>query len=303
MKASLKVTLVASLVITAVCAVFSLIQYQQTKSYIFSKTQQSVDDISQGFSHKTADWLNGKLGIIGLTSEIMDANFSAEFVQKTLQTPILDKEFELIFGGLDTDGAWITNSSSWNPLIKDVRVRPWYPLGKNASTATLTAPFADAAGGGLIISAVAKITENGVFKGVFGGDLSLTAISKSLSDIKFNDTGYAFLVNDSGMIISHPHKGLFGKPMSDLFDGETPSFTNALSGVTIGGKKFFSSFTTIEGVPGAKWYVGAVIDEDLAMQEAVKQSWRALTLSIISILICSFIIYIVVVRLLKPTKQ
>ena len=303
MKAPLKVTLVASLVVTAICAVFSLTQYQQTKNFILAKKQQSVDDISQGFSNKTSDWLNGKLGLISLTSEIMDANFSAEFVKKTLQTPILDKEFELIFGGLDTDGAWITNSSTWNPLIKDVRVRPWYPLGKNASTATLTAPFADAAGGGLIISAVAKITENGEFKGVFGGDLSLTAISKSLSDIKFNDTGYAFLVNDSGMIISHPYKGLFGKPISDLFDGKAPTFTNTLSGVTIGGKKFYSSFTTIEGVPGAKWFVGAVIDEDLAMQEAVKQSWTALALSITSVLVCSFIIYLVVVRLLKPTKE
>ena len=40
---------------------------------------------------------------------------TSEKIQQTFDAPILKREFELMFGGLATDGKRITNDPSWNP--------------------------------------------------------------------------------------------------------------------------------------------------------------------------------------------
>ena len=92
-----------------------------------------------------------------------------------------------------------------NPEGWDARKRPWYPYAKSHKRAVLTDPYADAATKEILISAVANFYDKGVFKGAFGGDLSLKTVSDALNTLSFNGTGYAFLVNANGNIISHPN--------------------------------------------------------------------------------------------------
>ncbi len=149
-----------------------------------------------------------------MMAQTIDADFNAETIQKTFDTPLLKDEFLLIFGGLETDGKAITNDLTWTPENWDARKRPWYPLAKQHNRAILTEPYADAGTNEILISAVANFYDKGEFKGAFGGDLSLNTVSEAVNTLNFDNTGYAFLLSADGTIISHPNTELNGKSTS-----------------------------------------------------------------------------------------
>ncbi|MEH6445228.1 MAG: methyl-accepting chemotaxis protein [Oceanospirillaceae bacterium] len=303
MKVSVKVALVASIVITVVFAVFSIIEQQAMKKALYDKSQQSVVETSGVLANQISNWLNGKLKIIDLTAESINADFSDAAIQKAFDMPTLANEFDLIFGGLASDGKRITNDSSWNPTGWDARSRPWYNVAVQNNRATLTAPYNDAASGELLISVVATIRDQNTMKGAFGGDLSLETISDALNTLNFNGAGYAFLVDENNNIISHPKGDYATKSLSALFDGVTPILKPQLHEAQSEGKAVFTSFSKVARLPGANWSIGVVLNQKVVLAEATQQAWNALFITIISVLVCSIILYFAVVRLLLPLNE
>ncbi len=71
-----------------------------------------------------------------------------------------------------------------------------------------TDPYQDPAGEGLIVTLSIPIyTSVGTFKGVIGADVQLSKISAAISGIKLGESGFSFLVDKNGRIISMPEKG------------------------------------------------------------------------------------------------
>lgn len=303
MKVSHKVALLASTVVVLTFAIFSWIQYSNVRDALYDKTEQSTQEASLVLSYQITNWLNAKLKLIDMMAESINANFSSETIQSTFDNPILKKEFILIFGGLDTDGKKITNDPEWNPTGWDARKRPWYPYAKQNDRAVLTDPYADAASGEILISAVANFYDNRQFKGAFGGDLSLKTVSDALNTLNFHNTGYAFLLSANGNIISHPNADMNGKSINELFDGNTPSFSRELTESSVNGDTVFVSFSKLEGLQGSQWLIGVVLDKSLVMAEANQIGITALIATIISALICSGALYMTVSKQLLPLED
>ena len=303
MKVSQKVALCASAVVIVAFALYSWIQYSSLRSALFEKTSTSTQESSQALAEQVNNWLNGKLVLINTAAQIIDNDFSGQTIQKTFDLPVYKNEFLLMFGGLSTDGERITNDPSWNPTGWDARKRPWYPLAQAHKEAILTDPYPDAASGEILISAVANFYDKGQFKGAFGGDLSLKTVSDAVNTLNFNDTGYAFLLNDAGNIISHPEAELNGKKMTDFIAGDMPSLNKNLNEVTLkDGRAAYISFTPLTNLYGAKWYIGVVLDQDKVLQDVREFGWIALISTIIAATLASFILYLVVSQLLKPLQ-
>ncbi|WP_415898036.1 methyl-accepting chemotaxis protein [Neptuniibacter sp. QD57_21] len=303
MKVSHKVALLASTVVVLTFAIYSWIQYSSVRDALYEKTEQSTQEATLVLSYQITNWLNAKLKLIDMMAESINADFSQETIQATFDNPILKKEFILIFGGLDTDGKKITNDPEWNPTGWDARKRPWYPYAKQNDRAVLTDPYADAASGEILISAVANFYDNRQFKGAFGGDLSLKTVSDALNTLNFNNTGYAFLLNSNGNIISHPNADMNGKSINDLFDGTAPSFNRELAESSVNGDTVFVSFSRLEDLQGSQWLIGVVLDKGLVMADANQIGITALIATIISALICSGALYVTVSKQLLPLEN
>ncbi|WP_415887861.1 methyl-accepting chemotaxis protein [Neptuniibacter sp. QD37_6] len=303
MKVSHKVALLASTVVILTFAIYSWIQYSSVRDALYEKTEQSTQEATLVLSYQITNWLNAKLKLIDMMAESINADFSQETIQATFDNPILKKEFILIFGGLDTDGKKITNDPEWNPTGWDARKRPWYPYAKQNDRAVLTDPYADAASGEILISAVANFYDNRQFKGAFGGDLSLKTVSDALNTLNFNNTGYAFLLNSNGNIISHPNADMNGKSINELFDGTAPSFNRELAESSVNDDTVFVSFSKLEGLQGSQWLIGVVLDKGLVMADANQIGITALIATIISALICSGALYVTVSKQLLPLEN
>ncbi len=301
MKIAHKVGLAAATVLLLTVSILSWMQLSQVRDALRSQTTAAITETSSTLAKQIENWLNAKLDIIDLMAQSIDSQFSPEQVQQVFDLPLLKDEFLIIFGGMESqNGRRITNDPSWNPPGWDARQRPWYHQAMNADHAVLTEPYADFATGDILISAVARISDNGRNEGAFGGDLSLKNVADAINVVDFNGAGYAFLVADNGNIISHPDAALNGKSLEDLFEGHRPDFTSSITTYALDGQPHWVSFTPLTNLQGSKWHIGVVLNEAMVMAKADSLQWQALLISVLGVLISLVLLVLLMTSLLKP---
>ena len=116
------------------------------------------------------------------------------------------------------------NLASLLPPDFDATKRPYFvitsPLFNPKHQSRWTIPYVDATGGGLVVTVAAPVYKNNQFTGVVAADMKLGDITKQISSIKIGDTGYAFMLDDAGRILSMPRAGF------DMF-GVSPEAMNS----------------------------------------------------------------------------
>jgi GAF domain-containing protein/HAMP domain-containing protein len=104
----------------------------------------------------------------------------------------------------------------------DTTQRPYYlvasPLFNPQRLVRWTIPYVDATGGGLVVTVAAPVYEADEFMGVVAADMQLTQITQQINSIKVGETGYAFMIDDAGRILSMPQAGfdMFGLRPEDM---------------------------------------------------------------------------------------
>jgi methyl-accepting chemotaxis protein len=107
----------------------------------------------------------------------------------------------------------------------------YWLLPKKTGTPAIIEPYLYE--GVLMTSFVAPIQHNGHFDGTGGADRLLATIHAQVSTVHFLDTGYAFLVSNTGIIVSAPDKKLIGKmTLSKLADAKkSPRLTEIAAAI------------------------------------------------------------------------
>ena len=114
----------------------------------------------------------------------------------------------------------------------DPLTQPFYTIATPANNperkAMWTEPYQDPAGTGLIVTnAVPVYDQNGRFRGVMAADIQLSKISEQISTVKIGESGFAFLIDPTGHIISMPDAGykLFDIQQESVPINESPKTT------------------------------------------------------------------------------
>lgn len=93
----------------------------------------------------------------------------------------------------------------------DPTVRPWYKKAmENRGKVVFSDPYADIETGKVSVSISKTVEKNGEIVGVVSMDLNFSEISKSISEVKVGKKGYAVLLDESGMLLTHPDEKLVG---------------------------------------------------------------------------------------------
>ncbi len=304
MKIRYKVSLVAACVLCVTTSLLTLVQVGQVRTLLRDQVQASIFETSNAVARQIENWLNGKLYLMDLAAQAVDSQYSPQTTQRIIDSPLLKKEFKLVFGALEADGKPIKNTASWNPKPDyDGRTRPWYATGKAAAQAVLTEPYKDSTSGEILISAVARISDAGRPLGVFGGDIRLTTVAEAINTLDFGGAGYAFLLSKNGNIISHPNAELNGKLYSELFGGSAPALDRQLQEVSSADKTLLVSFIPLTELKGMNWYIGVVLDQDIVMAAAHTLTWRAVIGTALGVLLSLMVLGLMVRRLLWPMDR
>ncbi|MEI2565001.1 MULTISPECIES: methyl-accepting chemotaxis protein [Vibrio] len=296
MKFSHKIVAASSVLLLATIALLSGSQYITVRGEIMKMVSESVDEIVDGVSKTTASVIEGRKKLASYSTSMIESDLSPDRIRTVITQPIIKNTFLLAGLGFEKDGSNINNDPSWNPgPTWDPRVRPWYKDAKDAGKLVITAPYADSASGEILVSIATPVKDNGTFVGAIFYDVSLAELAELVNEVHLFNAGYVFIISADGTTIAHPKKEFNGKPMSE-FLGET-KINTVPHQVMMNGKPYTVSFSAVEG---ENWYVGVVIDEEIAYASLAKLRNSAFIFTGIALAISVFILLFVIRILMRP---
>ncbi|AIW21102.1 MULTISPECIES: methyl-accepting chemotaxis protein [Vibrio] len=296
MKFSHKIVAASSLLLLATVTLLTLQQYYTVQSEIKSQVTSSVTEIVDGVRDTTAAEIDGRKAIANYATSMLEANLSPDAISTVITRPIVKDTFLLVGLGFEKDGSNINNDPSWNPGSSwDPRARPWYIDAKNAGKLIITAPYADSATGEILVSIATPVNDNGKFIGAIFYDVSLAGLADVVNKVQLFDAGYVFIVAGDGTTIAHPQTDLNGKPMKD-FLGDA-GIQDDPQQVSIDGKDYTLDFSK---VPGEDWYIGVVLDEEIAYQSLADLRNSSIIYTVVALAISIVILLVLMAALMRP---
>jgi methyl-accepting chemotaxis protein len=174
-----------------------------------------------------------------------------------------DKNTYEIFFMTDEKGKVIGDTSGGKYEKTDLSIEEYF---KKAMLGEVVIGKALASGGGqsyVIVAGPLKSTEKGVI-GVMVSGWKLNDLTKKIGELKLGKTGYAFVVDDRGMFVVHPDKGITMKTNIRNVKGMETLAKRMLSsedGVEECSLQGDDKIVAFAPVQAAKWSVGLVISK------------------------------------------
>lgn len=191
----------------------------------------------------------------------------------------------------------------------------YYLEPKKRKKPYVTLPYLYNVGGTnrLVVSTCAPILADNVFKGVVGVDLSVDAVKDLVNSIAPYDSGYAYLLSDSGLIISHNEESFEGKNLFDVVKFEDNSLRRAMqNGETfreyrVSAKTGDSSMVVYApislGNSGQKWYLAINAPTDVILKDVAELSWFLAIIGIFVLIAMVVALYMISKTITGPVAQ
>jgi methyl-accepting chemotaxis protein len=182
----------------------------------------------------------------------------------------------------------------------DPRARGWYKAANSAQQTIVTEPYIAASSGKLVITVATPVKHQNQMIGVAGADIDLSSVSAIINSLNFGGHGHAFIVSADGKILIHPDSKLILKSLADAYPNGAPKVSPGLKEVELDGKTQFISFTHVNGVPSADWYVALVLDKDTALSMLSEFRTSAIIAMVIAVVIIIALLGMLIRVLMQP---
>jgi methyl-accepting chemotaxis protein len=224
-------------------------------------SRQTIKEISRGIDNYFISMSN-LVTILSRDSDVLHSDEEEYLLRaRKLLTNINETDLNIINVYVGTEkGKFYTDPiveipEGYNHLKSD-----WYKsAASNPGKVIITDPYIDNASGNMVISLSEAMLEDGKLIGVVGIDVDLAALAASLSDIRIGDSGYIYITEKNGILISHPDSNLIGTDTVTTLSHweEIKAKTDGFTTYQYDGKDLFATYET-SNVTG--WKVIAAMD-------------------------------------------
>ena len=186
-------------------AIFWGITLKETNERIRADTEALMAQTAQGLGKQIDGWIDNNISILRTAANLPEIISMTEQQQKPILETIqkqYDEWMYLVFT-VGVDGMNVARSD--DVPLKDYSDREYYKnimTGKNHSWQTLNGKTSQKPS--LVLAVPIKSGEQTV--GVMAAEMTVDDISKNIGVWKKGETGYAFLVDEKGYVVSHPDK-------------------------------------------------------------------------------------------------
>ncbi len=300
MKFSHKILLAAALVVAVAFVCFILFNDYRQREALRSSNESSMQELGSLTSSNIQTWLESRIQLLHtLAQQIAVDGSGADGLKRSVGLPAYASNFQLsYFGG--QDGAMFSVPAGNRAPDYDPRARGWYKAANAAQQTIVTEPYIAASSGKLVITVATPVQHQGSFIGVAGADIDLSNVSAIINSLNFGGHGQAFIVSAGGKILIHPDSKLVLKNLSDAYPNGAPQVSPGLKEVELDGKTQFISFTRVNGVPSADWYVALVLDKDTAFSMLSEFRTSAIIAMLIAVVIIISLLGMLIRVLMQP---
>lgn len=296
MKFSHKIVAASALLMLVTISALTTKQIYSTQNVLTNTIIQGLANAMDSVSGTVTEHIEGKKHLAQYTTELATEVIDREAIRHVISENSLKQPFVLVGAALETDGVAISGDPNWDAgPTWDGRVRPWYKDAKAKNGLIITSPYADSVTKEILVSIATPLKENGRFVGAVFFDVSLKQMAKTINQVNLFDAGFLFIVSADGTIIAHPDSELNGQPFSSM--NSTVQITERMQEVEINGEMYSYDFKKVEGID---WYVGSVIDLDIAFGSVSTMKNSSIILTIVALIISIALLLILIRKLMGP---
>ncbi|WP_297839443.1 methyl-accepting chemotaxis protein [Pseudomonas sp.] len=300
---SKKILLAATVIIVVAFSCFIVVndyrQRETLKANVFSELKQLGTLTTQNIQ----TWLESRTQLLhSMAQQVAVDGTAIPALQHAIGLPVYAENFQLSYFG-SSDGVMFSVPAGNRASDYDPRQRGWYKAAVSAQTMVVTEPYIAASSGKLVVTLATPVKHDNQFVGVAGADIALDSISNTINSLNFGGHGYAFIVSGDGKILIHPNSKLVLKSLSEAYPVDTPKVAPGVYEVSAQGKSEFISFTHVDGLSSANWYVALVLDQDAAYSMLSEFRTSALTAMIIIVVVVVLLLGLLIRVLMQPLHQ
>jgi len=296
------------LIVTSVCILLSVPLSLIALYAIKKQATENVNQELQGTVQKAAADLNGwaleqAKVIETVGSMIQDTvpltEISMEHLQ-AFQLPSNQKDIATIYFGLE-DGTYMDGAGFIPDASFDARQRPWYTAIKAANQLTFSDAYVTKAGVQSIFIGVPLHDKQGNFQGAISENISLTSIKDEIGSIQ-TDNGFTFLLDRTGVVLSHPDETLANTPLIEQSDYKDIAQTmlSEQSGMAEYTYHNDRQLIYFEKIPNTNWIVATSVSKTAAFAEYREMRQLFILFIVGFAVILAAIVYFLSFKTIKP---
>ncbi|CRI54983.1 chemotaxis protein [Pseudomonas sp. CCOS 191] len=300
LKFSHKILLAAALVVAVAFTCFVLFNDYRQRQSLRSDTESTLQSLGNLTAGNIRTWLDSRIQLVNSVAQQIAVDGPAKSsLERILALPVYGSNFILTyFGG--QDGSMQSVPVGNRASDYDPRVRGWYKAASAAGQTIVTEPYISVSAGKLVITLATPVQQGGRMIGVSGVDTDLQTISNLINTLDFGGHGHAFIVNSEGKVLIHPKGELALKPLAEVYPGSNLRIGSGLKEVEVEGRKQFISFTHVDGVPSADWYVALVLDQEAAFAMLGELRTSAVVATLIAVVVIIALLGLLIRVLMEP---
>jgi len=308
MKVSLKSKLIVvmCLLLTISLATVCGASYWSSSKLLASSLDKEAELAASNLSIRIDSFFQEKIGIVETIGEMISSDNNFEHDLKLIQeAQKKNPEFETFFFSYDLSGKKVINFKGEETNPSD---RPHFQeAGKGEGKIIVSEPVSSQRTGNNIVTVIVPLMKDNRQYGYVGSTIPINEIQKTVSEEKFGQSGYAFLVSKKGTYIWHPNADLILK--ESVLNASSDELKTAFEHIRSGSHGIIqyqqNEMAHFASFASTKWNWGVFITAPTGELHAPvnELSIQLLAISVAVLIIGSLLVYFVAVRLAKPIQR
>jgi len=262
-----KISITLLIVVTLIFGLggISLVTYYETRKLLTADLEESISFLTLSSSSEIGQWLITRKSEVELMGDIpliqLENMYDFDIITYLNKETHRNKVYEQFFIA-DSEGSYVLNSGNTGSVAD----RNYFKTVMATGNTTISNPLISRSSGNQIIVVAAPIIKDGRVVGLLGGNINIKELNQKVTAAKIGDNGYAFMVQEDGLVISHPDQALLMK-YNPLKEKDSPQELKEAIGKMIKGETGFSKYyfqgvdkyMAFAPVPGVKWSMGFTV--------------------------------------------
>lgn len=258
-KLTLYIVLMMAIVLFVVCGV----GYWNSNKQLTEGIDSRMGSIADQQAGQIDSWLIMKAKTITDLAFIINNASPADLSKGYITLDKTDKTISDVYIGFE-DGRFIHGEGSAMPADYDPRKRGWYKEAAQKNGLIFSSPYIDVTTKKYCVSpSIALRDKEGKLTAVLGEDILLETLSGMIKNATLDGKGYAFILDDKGIILAHPDEKMVSKNL--LEENGLKDMAKAMLSGTGGNIKYTfgddDKMAVYRKIPSTGWTIAFAVPE------------------------------------------